>query len=186
MCVNLHRKRASTQSGKFQSLSGEVTGKKLSRPGVEGWKSQPVQGQFWTGGAGVGRKTPLSSIALFEFFGSEFGPVVPSIACGSSRSAGWTDSQLRACPWSRVTAIFRFLQNFAQIYVSLSRLFGLEVLFRGFLCGVHAFVSSSCTFCTHSYLCARSLSRVAAVFRLQNSVRTSVSASRLPWRKTIF
>ena len=81
---------------------------------------------------------------------------------------------------------FVFLQNFAQIYVSLSRLFGLEVLFRGFLCGMHAFVSSSCTFCTHSYLCVRSLSRVAAVFRLQNSVRTSVSASRLPWRKTVF
>ena len=72
------------------------------------------------------------------------------------------------------TFVFRFLQNCAQIYASLSRLFDPEILFRGFLCDVHALISSSCIFCTDSQLLARSLSRVMAIFCLQNSARMSV------------
>ena len=45
------------------------------------------------------------SINIFYFFWSEFWPLVPSIGRGSSRSAGWTDFQLRKPSWSRVTAL---------------------------------------------------------------------------------
>ena len=44
----------------------------------------------------------------FNFFGSEFRPLVPSIGRGSSHCVGQTESQPRKPPWRRFQALFRF------------------------------------------------------------------------------
>ena len=87
-----------------------------------------------------------------------------SIARVSSHCEGQTDSQLRACSLSRVTAIFRFCRILLGLTSSVWGFSAPRDLFCGFVGNLGALVSASCLGCSNDQLQAPCLPQVADIF----------------------